>query len=65
MLSGIPPILAGELPAALDRLGHGDELVERTTAARLVGRTGELPPYGNLLLRNAVVNAHVATGAAR
>ena len=27
MLTGIHPILAGELLAALDRLGHGDELV--------------------------------------
>ena len=65
MLSGIHPILAGELLAALDRLGHGDELVERTTDARLVVHTGELPTYGNLTLRKAVVNAHVATGAAR
>lgn len=63
MLSGIHPILAGELLAALDRLGRGDELV--VADARLVVRTGELPPYGNLLLRNAGVNAHVATGAAR
>ncbi|HEU0183075.1 MAG TPA: RbsD/FucU domain-containing protein [Agromyces mariniharenae] len=146
MLSGIHPILAGELLAALDRLGHGDELVvadanfpahrvgalvvetpglpspavveairtvvpldgyegasvllmaaeggerlavqhelveaasapadrvaelerfafyERAGAARLVVRTGELRPYGNLLLRKGVVNAYVATGAAR
>jgi L-fucose mutarotase len=27
VLSGIHPILTGELLAALDRLGHGDELV--------------------------------------
>src|SRR6478609_3386241 len=27
VLSGIDPILAGDLLAALDRLGHGDELV--------------------------------------
>ena len=27
MLSGIHPILVGDLLAALDRLGHGDELV--------------------------------------
>ena len=146
MLTGIHPILAGELLAALDRLGHGDELVvadanfpahrvgaqvvetpglpssevveairtvvpldgyegasvllmaaeggerlavqhelveaasapadrvaelerfafyERAAAARLVVRTGELRPYGNLLLRKGVVNAYVATGAAR
>lgn len=146
MLSGIHPILAGELLAALDRLGHGDELVvadanfpahrvgarvvetpglpspsvveairtvvpldgyegasvllmaaeggerlavqhelveaasapadrvaelerfafyERAAAARLIVRTGELRPYGNLLLRKGVVNAYVASGAAR
>ncbi len=146
MLTGIHPILAGELLAALDRLGHGDELVvadanfpahrlgaqvvetpglpspevveairtvvpldgyegasvllmaaeggerlavqhelveaasasadrvaelerfafyERAAAARLVVRTGELRPYGNLVLRKGVVNAYVATGAAR
>ena len=146
MLSGIHPILAGELLAALDRLGHGDELVvadanfpahrvgsqvveapgltspavveairtvvpldgyeaasvllmaaeggerlavqhelveaasspadrvaelerfafyERAAAARLVVRTGELRPYGNLLLRKGVVNEYVATGVAR
>ena len=146
MLTGIHPILAGDLLAALDRLGHGDELVvadanfpahrlgaevvetpglpspevveairtvvpldgyegasvllmaaeggerlpvqhelveaasapadrvaelerfafyERAAAARLVVRTGELRPYGNLVLRKGVVNAYVATGAAR
>jgi L-fucose mutarotase len=146
VLTGIHPILAGELLAALDRLGHGDELVvadanfpanrlgaqvvetpglpspevveairtvvpldgyegasvllmaaeggarravqhelveaasasadrvaelerfafyERAAAARLVVRTGELRPYGNLVLRKGVVNAYVATGAAR
>ena len=146
MLTGIHPILAGELLAALDRLGHGDELVvadanfpahrlgaevvetpglpspevveairtvvpldgyegasvllmaaegderlavqhelveaasapadrvaelerfafyDRAAAARLVVRTGELRPYGNLVLRKGVVNAYVATGAAR
>lgn len=146
VLSGIHPILAGDLLAALDRLGHGDELVvadanfpahrvglevvempglaspdvvrairtvvpldayeaesvllmaaeggerlpvqlalveaadapagrvgelerfafyERAAAARLVVRTGELRPYGNLLLRKGVVNAYVPTGAAR
>jgi L-fucose mutarotase len=146
VLTGIHPILAGELLAELDRLGHGDELVvadanfpahrvgalvvetpglpapavveairtvvpldayedasvllmaaeggerlavqhelveaasapadrvaelerfafyERAAGARLVVRTGELRPYGNLLLRKGVVNAYVATGAAR
>jgi len=146
VLTSIHPILAGELLAALDRLGHGDELVvadanfpahrlgaevvetpglpspevveairtvvpldgyegasvllmaaegderlavqqdlveaasapadrvaelerfafyERAAAARLVVRTGELRPYGNLVLRKGVVNAYVATGAAR
>jgi L-fucose mutarotase len=145
VLTGIHPILAGDLLAALDRLGHGDELVvadanfpahrvgalssrprdsrrrrssrrsarssrstgrarigaphgrrarraargaaragrgrgapadsvaelerfafyDRAAAARLVVRTGELRPYGNLLLRKGVVNAYVATGAAR
>ena len=146
MLTGIHPILAGDLLAALDRLGHGDELVvadanfpahrvgapvvetpglpspavveairtvvpldgderasvllmaaeggerlavqhelveaasasadrvaelerfafyERAAAARLVVRTGELRPYGNLVLRKGVVNEYVAAGAAR
>ena len=146
MLTGIHPILAGDLLAALDRLGHGDELVvadanfpahrvgapvvetpglpspavveairtvvpldgderasvllmaaeggerlavqhelvaaasapadrvaelerfafyDRAAAARLVVRTGELRPYGNLLLRKGVVNEYVAAGAAR
>jgi L-fucose mutarotase len=146
VLSGIHPILAGELLAALDRLGHGDELVvadanfpahrvgttvvevrglaapavvaairtvvpldeyegesvllmtaegverppvqlelveaaeapaervgelgrfafyERAAGAALVVRTGELRPYGNLLLRKGVVNTYVPTGAAR
>jgi L-fucose mutarotase len=146
VLTGIHPILAGDLLAALDRLGHGDELVvadanfpahrvgapvvetpglpspavveairtvvpldgderasvllmaaeggerlavqhelvaaasapadrvaelerfafyDRAAAARLVVRTGELRPYGNLLLRKGVVNEYVAAGAAR
>lgn len=146
MLSGIDPILAGDLLAALDRLGHGDELVvadanfpayrvgpavvetpgsaaprvveairtvvpldgyegasvllmtaeggerlavqhelvgaaavdadrvgelerfafyERAAGAQLVVRTGELRPYGNVVLRKGVVNAYESTGAAR
>lgn len=146
MLTGIHPILHGELLAALDRLGHGDELVvadanfpahrlgrnvvelpglaaanvveairtvvpadrhegpsvllmtaegderptvqhelvdaasvpadrvgelerfafyDRAAAARLVLRSGELRPYGNLILRKGVVNAYEASGAAR
>lgn len=146
MLSGINPILGGELLAALDRLGHGDELVvadanfpahrvgaavveapgiaaaqvveairtvvpldgyegasvllmtaegggrlpvqhelvaaaavaddrvgelerfafyERAAGARLIVRTGELRPYGNLVLRKGVVNAYRSTGAAQ
>ncbi len=145
MLSGIHPILNGELLAALDRLGHGDELVvadanfpahrigvvieaaglpapdvvaairtvvpldgyeeasvhlmraegaerlpvqhelvtaadapedrvaeleryafyERAGAAMLVIRTGELRPYGNLILRKGVVNAYEPKAAAR
>lgn len=146
MLSGIHPILSGELLAALDRLGHGDELVvadanfpahrvgetvieaaglaapavvgairtvlpldtyeeasvllmaaeggkrlpvqhelveaadaspgrvgelerfafyERAASARLVVRTGELRPYGNLIVRKGVVNSYEPTGAAR
>ena len=145
MLSGIHPILTGELLVALDRLGHGDELVvadanfpshrfgsvvveaaalpaaavvrairtvvpldsyegssvhlmaaeggerlpvqdelvaaaeapeariaqldrfdfyERAGGALLIVRTGELRPYGNLILRKGVVNAYVPTGAA-
>jgi L-fucose mutarotase len=146
MLSGIHPMLHGELLAALDRLGHGDELVvadanfpayraasevvvaaglaapniveavrtvlpldayegasvlfmtaeggerlpvqqeliaaadapsdrvgeierfdfyERAATARLVVRTGELRPYGNVILRKGVVNEYRSTGAAR
>ena len=146
MLSGIHPMLHGELLAALDRLGHGDELVvadanfpayraatevvvaaglgapgvveavrtvvpldayegasvllmtaeggerlpvqhelvaaadapgdrvdeierfdfyERAAGARLVVRTGELRPYGNVILRKGVVNEYRSTGAAR
>jgi L-fucose mutarotase len=146
MLSGIHPMLHGELLAALDRLGHGDELVvadanfpayraasevvvaaglgapdvveavrtvvpldayegasvllmtaeggerllvqqelvaasdapgdrvdeierfdfyERAAGARLVVRTGELRPYGNMILRKGVVNEYRSTGAAR
>jgi L-fucose mutarotase len=139
MLSGIHPILTGDLLAALDRLGHGDELVvadanfpahsmgsqvveaaglaspvvveairtvvpldgyeaesvllmaaeggerlpvqhalvaaasapadrvaelerfafyDRARTARLVVRSGELRPYGNLILRKGVVNEY-------
>lgn len=146
MLSGIHPILGGQLLAALDRLGHGDELVvadanfpahrvgalvieapalaaaevvgairtvlpldayegpsvllmaaedgerppvqheliaaadttadrveqlerfafyHRATAAQLVVRTGELRPYGNVVLRKGVVNEYTPMGAAR
>lgn len=146
MLSGIHPILNGDLLAALDRLGHGDELVvadanfpayrlgaiviempglksppvvdairtlvpldtyegasvhlmasetddrpmvqqelvvaahapsdriadlerfafyDRAAGARLVVRTGELRPYGNLILRKGVVNAYEHAGCAR
>lgn len=146
MLSGIHPILHGDLLAALDRLGHGDELVvadanfpayrlgaiviempglksppvvdairtlvpldtyegasvhlmaseaddrpivqqelvmaahapadrvdelerfafyDRAAGARLVVRTGELRPYGNLILRKGVVNAYEHAGCAR
>ncbi|WP_232331362.1 RbsD/FucU family protein [Agromyces laixinhei] len=145
VLSGIHPILNGELLTALDRLGHGDELVvadanfpahrignvieaaglpaaevvaairtvvplddhegasvhlmqaegggrlrvqaelvgaadapvdrvaelerfafyERARAALLVVRTGELRPYGNLILRKGVVNAYEPNRAAR
>lgn len=146
MLSGIHPILHGDLLAALDRLGHGDELVvadanfpayrsgaavivaagvdapavvaairtvipldtyegasvllmsaedgerlpvqhdlvvaadapadrvdelerfdfyERAAGARLVVRTGELRPYGNVILRKGVVNEYRSPGAAR
>lgn len=146
MLSGIHPILDGELLAALDRLGHGDEFVvadanfpahrlgatvverpgldasavvaairtvvpldtyegasvllmaaeggerlpvqhalvdaaetevervaelerfafyERAGAARLIVRTGELRPYGNLILRKGVVNEYEPVAAAR
>jgi L-fucose mutarotase len=146
MLSGIHPILHGEMLAALDRLGHGDELVvadanfpahragrevvvaagldapavveairtvvpldtyegpsvllmtaesgerlpvqdelvvaagvpsdrvdelerfdfyERADGARLVVRTGELRPYGNVILRKGVVNEYRSPGAAR
>ncbi|UOE44684.1 RbsD/FucU family protein [Agromyces larvae] len=145
MLSGIHPILSGDLLAALDRLGHGDELVvadanfpahrigetvveapgltapavvqairtvlpldayeaesvllmqgeepgplpvpielvaaaevaddrrtaldrfafyERAASARLVVRTGELRPYGNLIIRKGVVNEYRSQGAA-
>ena len=146
MLSGIHPILHGELLAALDRLGHGDELVvadanfpayragaevivtagldapvvvaavrtvvplddyegastllmsaeggerlpvqrelvaaadapadrvdelerfdfyERAEGARLIVRTGELRPYGNVILRKGVVTGYRSPGPAR
>lgn len=146
MLSGIHPLLHGELLAALDRLGHGDEVVvadanfpayragaevvvaaglgapgvveairtvvpldayegasvilmtaeggerlpvqhelvaatdapgdrvdeigrfdfyDRAAGARLVVRTGELRPYGNVILRKGVVNEYRSSGAAR
>ena len=146
MLSGIHPILTGDLLAALDRLGHGDELVvadanfpahrlgdlvveapalaaaevvsairtvvpldryegasallmaaeggerlpvqhelvgaadaapdrvaelerfafyERSGGAQLIVRTGELRPYGNMILRKGVVNAYQPREAAR
>jgi L-fucose mutarotase len=145
VLSGIHPILGGELLAVLDRLGHGDELViadanfpahrvgavvveapalaaadvvhairtvvpldtyegasvllmaaeggqrlpvqhelvaaakttadrveelerfafyDRAIAAQLIVRTGELRPYGNVVLRKGVVNEYTPTGAA-
>jgi L-fucose mutarotase len=149
VLSGIHPILVGDLLAELDRLGHGDELVvadanfpahrvaagaasvveapglaspavaaairtvvpldryegesvllmaaeggerlpvqhelveaatapadrvaelerfafyERAAAARLIVRTGEMRPYGNLVLRKGVVGEYRSSGAAR
>ncbi|MBL0885174.1 RbsD/FucU family protein [Myceligenerans indicum] len=146
MLSGISPVLVGDLLAALDHLGHGDELVvadanfpsrrlarnlvetpglaaadvvaairtvvpldgydgesvllmaaeggettpvqrdlvaaaeatverigelerhafyERAARAGLVVRTGELRPYGNLILRKGVVNEYTPREAAR
>ncbi|MFF2275146.1 RbsD/FucU family protein [Agromyces sp. NPDC058126] len=146
MLTGIHPILHGELLAALDRLGHGDELVvadanfpahrlgatvielpglaaasivqairtvvpadlyegasvllmtaeggerppvqhelvaaaavpadrveelerfafyDRASGARLVVRSGELRPYGNVILRKGVVNASEPREAAQ
>ncbi|MFF2390604.1 RbsD/FucU family protein [Agromyces sp. NPDC058104] len=146
MLTGIHPILHGELLAALDRLGHGDELVvadanfpahrlgavvvevpglsaasvveavrtvvpadaydgasvllmtaegderpavqheliaasavpaervdelerfafyDRAAGARLIIRSGELRPYGNLILRKGVVNEYEPSGAVR
>ena len=146
MLSGIHPNLGGDLLAALDRLGHGDELVvadanfpahrigrvvveapglpaaaiagairtvlpldahegasvllmaaeggellavqhelieaadapadrvaqlerfafyERAASAQLIVRTGELRPYGNLIVRKGVVNAYEPREAAR
>ncbi|MRG61400.1 transport protein RbsD/FucU [Agromyces sp. CFH 90414] len=42
MLSGIHPILAGDLLAALDRLGHGDEIavVDANFPAHRVAATG-------------------------
>ena len=46
MLTGIHPILHGELLAALDRLGHGDELVVADAnfpAHRLGATVIELP----------------------
>jgi L-fucose mutarotase/ribose pyranase (RbsD/FucU family) len=54
VLSGIHPILVGDLLAGLDRLGHGDELV---VAA------GNFPP--DLLLRKGVMRAFAPVGAAR
>ena len=38
---------------------------ERAGAARLVVRTGELRPYGNLIIRKGVVNDIPLNGAAR
>ena len=69
----IPPVQA-ELQAEVNRaegrvwtMGGVERFAfyERAAAARLVVRTGELRPYGNLVLRKGVVNAYVATGAAR
>jgi len=88
VLSGIHPILAGELLAALDRLGHGDELVvtdagfpAHRVSALVVEAPGVPSPAvveairtvvpldghagASVPLMPAVVNAHVATGAAR
>ncbi|MFE6963573.1 RbsD/FucU family protein [Agromyces sp. NPDC057679] len=146
MLTGIHPILHGELLAALDRLGHGDELVvadanfpahrfgatvielpglaaasiveairtvvpadlyegasvllmtaeggerppvqhelvaasavpadrveelerfafyDRASGARLIVRSGELRPYGNVILRKGVVSASESREAAQ
>lgn len=146
MLSGIHPILNGALLAALDRLGHGDEIAvvdanfpayrvgptvvdlpglgaasvvravrtvvpldayegasvvlmraegggrlevqnelvnaaevapdrvdelerrafyDRASDAPLIVRTGELRPYGNVLVRKGVVNHYESSGAAR
>jgi L-fucose mutarotase/ribose pyranase (RbsD/FucU family) len=85
VLSGIHPILTGDLLAALDRRGHGDELVfaDANFPAHRFGpqvveapglsspavvtaiRTGELRPYGNVILRKGVVNEYAPKEAAR
>ena len=46
VLSGIHPILVGDLLAGLDRLGHGDELVvaDANFPAHTVGATGVETP---------------------
>lgn len=57
MLSGIDPLLTGELLAALDAMGHGDAVVltdAHFPAARVARRLIDLPAVGTPALLRAV-----------
>lgn len=63
VLSGIHAILAGEVLAALDRLGRF-ALFDPAAGARLVVRMGELRVLGNALPGEGVVNEYVVPAGA-
>jgi len=69
--AGDRPVVQQELVAAAhapsDRVADLERFAfyDRAAGARLVVRTGELRPYGNLILRKGVVNAYEHAGCAR
>ena len=65
-----PPVqeaLVAAASAPVDRVGELERFAfyERARDARLVVRTGEQRPYGNLVLRKGVVGEYRPAGAAR
>lgn len=56
MLKGIHPLLTADLLHALAPMGHAFYAPARNACALV--RTGELRPYGNILLVKGVVNRY-------